>query len=76
MSDKDLFFGEVVWFHADRGYGFVSWEKDNIKQKDIFTHYSDINMNGFKQLKTGQKVKFQLGTNKSGILKAVNIVVI
>lgn len=76
MSEEDWFYGEVVWFHADRGYGFLSWEKNGVKQKDMFTHYSDITMNGFKQLKAGQKVKFQLGTNKSGDPKAINIMVI
>ena len=71
MSDK--FLGEVVWFDARRGYGFIAWEKNNIKQKDLFLHFSDINVEGFKTVNKGQKVEFKLGENKNGVAKAIEV---
>ncbi len=73
---EEFYTGEVVWFHIERGYGFVSWKKDGKDQKDMFAHYSDIEMNGFKQLRSGQKVQFKVGTNNSGNPKATEIKVI
>lgn len=74
MSDK--FLGEVVWFDARRGYGFISWEKDNVKQKDIFLHFSDLNVEGFKTVNKGQKIEFKLGKNKNDVLKAVEVTLV
>jgi len=72
MSDN-VFVGEVLWFDAKRGYGFIGWRKDNVEQKDLFAHFSDIECEGFKTLYKGQKVSFGVGTNKHGDPKAVNI---
>lgn len=75
MSD-DKFTGEVLWFDPKRGYGFIGWEKDGVKQKDLFAHFSDISCEGFKTLYKGQKVSFGLGTNKHGDPKGIDIKII
>jgi len=74
--EEEVFFGEVIWFNVECGYGFISWEKDEIKQDDMFCYYTDINQDGFKQLKAQEKVSFELGSNNSGKPKAVNITIL
>lgn len=76
VSDEEVFTGEVVWFHIERGYGFIAWERDGRKQKDMFCHFSDIDIEGFKLLKGGQKVSFSIGVNNDGAPKAINVKVI
>jgi len=75
MSDEK-FFGEVLWFDPKRGFGFIGWEKDGVKQKDLFVHFSDINCEGFKTLNKEQKVSFGLGTNMRGQPKATDVMVL
>lgn len=74
MSEK--LSGDVVWFDPKRGYGFISWSKDRVAQKDLFVHFSDVSCEGFKTLYKGQKVTFGLGFNNRGDLKAVDVVVL
>jgi len=76
MSDLKLFCGEVIWFNASRGYGFIKYELDGVEVKDMFAHFSDIVCEGFKTLHKGQKVQFNVGENKHGTPKATNIVVV
>lgn len=76
MIDPRVYEGEVVWFRVGYNYGFIAWEKDGVKQTDIFAHFSDIEMEGFKLLKSSQKVSFSIGLNNSGKPKAINIKVI
>jgi len=76
MSEQEVYTGEVVWFHIERGYGFISWEKDGQKQEDMFIHYSDIELDGFKLLKAGQKVSFTLGENNEGRAKATDVAIL
>ena len=47
--------GTVKWFSARRGYGFITDEKGN----DFFAHFSEIQTEGFRKLKTGQAVTFR-----------------
>lgn len=75
-NDSKLFYGEVVWFSAQKGYGFISWEKDNVKQKEIFVHFSDVDCIGFKTLNKGQKISFEIGVNKHGDPKAICVTAI
>ena len=77
MTDTNVYYGEVIFFDPKKGYGFISWTKnDGIQQKDMFVHYSDINCQGFKTLYKGQKVSFVLGINKHGTPKATNVSII
>ena len=48
--------GTVKWFNAKKGYGFISDEQGN----DVFVHFSALNMDGFKELKAGEKVEFEV----------------
>ena len=48
--------GTVKWFNAKKGYGFISDEQGN----DVFVHFSAPNMDGFKELKDGEKVEFEV----------------
>ena len=48
--------GTVKWFNAKKGYGFISDEQGN----DVFVHFSALNMDGFKELKDGEKVEFEV----------------
>ena len=61
--------GTVKWFNETKGYGFIA--RDN--GPDVFVHYSAIQGNGFKTLKEGQGVEFELGQGPKG-LQAVNVV--
>ncbi len=72
-DNKQKFTGKVVWFSASRGIGFLA--RDDGK-KDIFCHYSDINMEGYKLLLAGDIVTFEEDTNFNNKLKAANIVVV
>lgn len=70
------YYGEVCWFNNKPGYGFILWSIDNIQQKDLFVHFSDINCEGFKTIKKGQKVSFTIGKNNKGIVKATDVTAI
>jgi cold shock protein len=76
MKDETLYYGTVIFFSAQKGYGFLQWEKDGIKQKDMFVHFSDVNCTGFKTLFKDQKVSFNIGTNHHGDPKATNVLVL
>lgn len=71
MSDKVLT-GVVVWFDARKGVGFIAPDDGS---KDQFVHYTNIQMDGFKTLKPGQKVSYDVGTNHRGP-QAINVVVL
>ena len=59
--------GKVKWFDAQLGYGFIqSEEVDN----DIYVHFSEIMMNGFKTLDEGDLVKFDYDPE---LKKATNV---
>jgi cold shock CspA family protein len=74
MTSETKIIGKVIFFSNKKGYGFLSWEKDGVKQKDMFAHYSDIiNQDGFKSLYKDQDVRFDVGVNAHGDPKAINI---
>lgn len=54
--------GTVKWFNNQKGYGFISDENG----KDIFVHYSGLNMEGFKSLEEGQAVTFEVTEGAKG----------
>ncbi|WP_043300959.1 cold shock domain-containing protein CspD [Pseudomonas sp. M47T1] len=61
--------GKVKWFNNAKGYGFIVEEG---KSEDLFAHYSAIKMDGYKTLKAGQPVKFEIIQGPKG-LHAVEI---
>ncbi len=61
--------GKVKWFNNAKGYGFII---EDGKDEDLFAHYSAITMDGYKTLKAGQAVNFEIFQGPKG-LHAVNI---
>lgn len=58
----------VKWFNNEKGYGFIEQEG----KEDIFIHYSNIDKPGYKSLKEGQIVEFELIKTDKGY-QAVHI---
>ena len=61
--------GTVKWFNAKKGYGFISDESGS----DVFVHFSALNMEGFKELKDGEAVEFEVVEGEKGP-QAANVV--
>lgn len=55
--------GTVKWFNDAKGFGFITPDASG---DDLFAHFSAINMNGFKSLKEGQKVSFDVVQGQKG----------
>lgn len=55
--------GIVKWFNNEKGFGFIEYKENN----DVFVHYSAINMNGYKSLKEGDLVEFELVETAKGL---------
>lgn len=64
--------GIVKWFSNAKGYGFICSEEFD---EDLFVHFSSIQSEGYKTLKTGQTVEFEIENGDKG-LHAININVI
>jgi len=64
MADN-IVSGTVKWFNAERGYGFLFKEGD--EETEYFVHYSYIEMEGYKTLKAGQDVEFEIVETDKGI---------
>ena len=60
--------GTVKWFNNQKGYGFISDEEG----KDVFVHYSGLNMSGFKSLDEGAEVEFAVTEGAKGP-QAINV---
>lgn len=75
-SEENKYVGTVIFFDPKRGYGFIEHTVDGVKQPDLFVHFSDIAADGFKTLYKAQKVSYSLGTNKHGVVKATNVIVL
>jgi CspA family cold shock protein len=61
--------GIVAKFFDEKGYGFITPDDGG---KDIFVHHTDIQMDGFKSLKPGQLVNFEVAQEAKGP-KASNV---
>lgn len=61
--------GKVKWFNNAKGFGFIN---EDGKTEDLFAHYSAIKMDGYKTLKAGQPVSFEIIQGPKG-MHAVNI---
>jgi len=55
--------GTVKWFNDKKGYGFITPEEG---EKDCFVHFSAIQADGFKSLKEGQRVEFEIVDGDKG----------
>lgn len=60
--------GKVIRFNKDKGYGFIQ----NGDGKDVFFHYSELVMEGFKDIAVGSEVEFDLVESEKG-LRASNV---
>ena len=54
--------GTVKWFNAEKGYGFICLEG----QRDVFVHYSSIQETGYRLLKEGEIVDFEMVEGERG----------
>lgn len=54
--------GTVKWFNDKKGYGFINEEDD----RDVFVHFSAIDMTGFKTLSEGDMVIFEVEESDRG----------
>ena len=61
--------GTVKWFSNAKGYGFII--SDNI-DGEVFAHFSAVQSEGFKSLRAGQPVHFELQDGPKG-MHAINI---
>lgn len=55
--------GIVKWFNNVKGFGFITSE---VCEGDIFAHFSEIQAEGYRSLKVGQKVQFELVQGERG----------
>ena len=56
--------GKVKWFNNAKGYGFII---EDGKDEDLFAHFSAIDMDGYKTLKAGQPVNFEIIQGPKGL---------
>ena len=54
--------GTVKWFNADKGYGFIAVDGG----RDVFVHFSAIQMDGYRSLEEGQRVEFEVTSGPKG----------
>lgn len=62
--------GTVKWFNAEKGYGFISQEDG----EDLFVHFSEIKMDGYKTLDEGARVSFEVTEGQNGKKQASSVV--
>lgn len=60
--------GQVKWFSSEKGYGFISCDEI---ENDIYVHFSEIQMKGYRTLEENDIVEFEYDTEMK---KAVNVV--
>jgi CspA family cold shock protein len=65
LQEDVMFVGTVKWFNDAKGFGFIEPEEGG---PDVFAHFSAIEMDGFRTLKQGSKVSFELVQGPKGNL--------
>ena len=69
MSERSV--GTIKWFSAPKGYGFIGQENG----EDVFVHFSEIKIDGYKTLREGQAVQLDVeATGKGKGAKNVTLV--
>lgn len=63
-KDQTMPTGKVKWFNNAKGFGFIL---PDTGEEDLFAHYSSIEMDGYKTLKAGQAVTFDLMRGDKGM---------
>jgi CspA family cold shock protein len=61
--------GKVKWVNPDKGYGFIEQEGG----EDLFVHFSEIQMDGFKTLDEGTAVEFEVTVGRNGKNQASSV---
>ncbi len=61
--------GTVKWFNNQKGYGFIC----NEEGKDVFVHYTGLNMEGFRTVSEGDEVEYEVVEGEKGP-QAVNVI--
>jgi CspA family cold shock protein len=61
MAEREL--GVVKWFNGEKGYGFIARDSG---EKDVFVHFSAIKAEGFRTLREGQRVEFEVAEGDKG----------
>jgi CspA family cold shock protein len=64
--------GKVAWFSSGKGFGFLTPDGG---KKDVFCHFSEIQMDGYKRLDQGERVTFEVG-QRDGRTVATNVYVV
>jgi cold shock protein len=64
MAKQEVMQGTVIWFSLDKGFGFI---KRDDGAKDIFVHYTEIQIVGFKTLLAEQRVEFIVEEGQQGL---------
>jgi CspA family cold shock protein len=72
MAGMNVMNGTVKWFDVRKGYGFIS-DEDGV---DSYVHFSNINMEGFRKLRAGQRVTFVPDEDEHGRAMAREVTVI
>lgn len=72
QRDLSMAVGKVKWFNNVKGFGFINTDSregrdDDGEEIDFFAHYSAIEMEGYKTLKAGQVVKFDIVQGPKGL---------
>ena len=60
MSEREI--GTVKWFNDKKGYGFI----ERANGPDVFVHFSAITIDGFRSLKEGERVEFEVEQGQKG----------
>ena len=66
MTMEELCHGTVKWFNTNKGFGFILTEDD----REVFVHYTDIAVDGFRNLNEGDKVTFKITQTGKGLRAA------
>lgn len=62
IKGRYMFEGKVKWFDPKKGYGFIERDEGD----DVFVHFSNIEGEGFRSLREGQKVTFEIVESDKG----------